>query len=302
MDVELPYEMDNCSNFTSKEFHSHVMQTQRDRLGRIRSVCRHWQPHRNLTIAMLSHILVDDYHKLLYCSVPKVACTNWKKFFVYSSPHREGFKTPDVHNERFMKALGIRYLNTYSKNEIIDRIKHYYKFMFVRHPLERLLSAYKDKFTQYNKFTRHFQHKYARKIIWRYRKNASNESLLKGHDLTFPEFVKYLVDLEKNQESFNPHWEPYHDLCHPCRFAYNYVGKMETMKRDARYLLQIFTNDTSCRKLPSYLRQSPKTTRIMSQYYANVSQTDLHKLANIYALDFNLFGYDLSLSSFHIKR
>ena len=202
----------------------------------------------------------------------------------------------DVHNDNFMKSIGFQYLNTYNKSEIIHKIKNYYKFMFIRHPLERLLSAYMDKFTQYNKYTRHFQHKYARKIIWRYRRKPSNESLLKGHDLKFTEFVKYIVDLGRNRESFNPHWEPYHDLCHPCRFKYNFIGKMETMRTDTRFILQRLTNSSSCQPLPSYLKQSPKTRQIMSQYYANVSKQEIRALSDVYKMDSQLFDYETPLS------
>ena len=40
---------------------------------------------------------------------------------------------------------GYKYLSEWPPEEQIEMIKSYYKFMFVRHPLERLLSAYRDK-------------------------------------------------------------------------------------------------------------------------------------------------------------
>ena len=40
---------------------------------------------------------------------------------------------------------GYKYLSEWPPEEQIQMIKTYYKFMFVRHPLERLLSAYRDK-------------------------------------------------------------------------------------------------------------------------------------------------------------
>lgn len=42
---------------------------------------------------------------------------------------------------------GYRYLSEWPPNEQVEMIKTYYKFMFARHPFERLLSAYRDKVT-----------------------------------------------------------------------------------------------------------------------------------------------------------
>jgi Sulfotransferase family len=63
--------------------------------------------------------------------------------------------------------------------------------MFVREPLDRLRSAYAEKFQSGNNL---YNQNFGRRIIARYRQNASNESLTKGHDVTHEEFVKYIID------------------------------------------------------------------------------------------------------------
>lgn len=41
-----------------------------------------------------------------------------------------------------------RRLDNYTSEEIRYRLDNFMKFMFVRHPFERLLSAYRNKFNQ----------------------------------------------------------------------------------------------------------------------------------------------------------
>ena len=64
-------------------------------------------------------------------------------------------------------------LDSYTEEEIRYRLDHYLKFMFVRQPFERALSAYRDKVNPGNKY---FQEVYGRKIVRMYRLNATEES------------------------------------------------------------------------------------------------------------------------------
>ncbi len=55
-------------------------------------VCQLSQGHPTLNAVIdereqLDHIIVDDEHQLLYCYIPKVACTNWKRLLVSSNIH-----------------------------------------------------------------------------------------------------------------------------------------------------------------------------------------------------------------------
>ena len=82
----------------------------------------------------------------------KVGCTNWKRTMLqlihpetYGKMKVENIKSP--HGKKGDK--GYRYLHTWEPEEQIKMLKTYYKFMFARHPFERLLSAYRDKVQKY---------------------------------------------------------------------------------------------------------------------------------------------------------
>ena len=272
---------------------SQVKLIQKKRQQRIEAVCKGWTARQNLTMAMLDKILVDDQHKILYCSIPKVGCTNWKKVFVMMSGKynvsRNITKPMNVHHERFMRNIGLQYLSDFTKDEIVHRIHSYYKFLFVRNPLERILSAYRDKFTQYNKYTKYFQHKYGKFIIKKYRKNANKVSLARGHDVRFEEFVNYITDRPSNKE-FNPHWAQYYRLCHPCKITYDFIGKMETLDMDAPYVMRKFQNGTW--PFPPPPKTQSQTRSALKRFYRRIPAENISKLVEVYKGDFILLEYD----------
>ena len=66
------------------------------------------------------------------------------------------------------------------------------KFIWVRHPFERILSAFRNKLE--HPFTPEFQMRYGRKIIKQFRPMASQESLKNGADVSITEFIKYIIN------------------------------------------------------------------------------------------------------------
>ena len=157
---------------------------------------------------MFKPIIVNDKYRFLICDVPKVGSTSWKRVIRalnegLNSTTMNKIPSSQIHNKTFYVTL-----NTLSKDEIQDRLTNYFKVMFVRDPLERLVSAYKNKFTM--AYSTYFQTHYGRKIIRDHRKNPSKVSLLRDHDVTFNQFVQYLLTSYKSGHLLNTHWRHYY--------------------------------------------------------------------------------------------
>ncbi|XP_010011318.1 PREDICTED: carbohydrate sulfotransferase 14, partial [Nestor notabilis] len=81
------------------------------------------------------HLLVSDKYRFLYCYVPKVACSNWKRILKVLDGALESV---DVKVKMDHKS-DLVFLGDMAPAEISYRLKHYYKFVFVRNPMERLV-------------------------------------------------------------------------------------------------------------------------------------------------------------------
>nr|XP_046247403.1 carbohydrate sulfotransferase 14 [Scatophagus argus] len=270
------------------DMESQILQEIRNRT--IRTVCSQKNmPHSIWSLStlqrktLLQHILVNEQYRFLYCYVPKVACSNWKRVLKVLSGTLESV---DV-NIKMNHQNDLLFLSSFKPEEIRYRLKHYFKFMFVREPMERLLSAYRNKFGEIQSY----QKKYGVEIIKRYRKGITKDASVTGDDVTFAEFVHYLLD--EDVERMNEHWMPMYNLCQPCAVNYDFIGSHDRLESDAEFVLQRIG-------APPYIhfpeRQTwykPVTMETLHYYLCSLPQKLLRELLPKYILDFSLFIYPL---------
>ncbi|XP_019907469.1 carbohydrate sulfotransferase 11-like isoform X2 [Esox lucius] len=269
---------------------SAVQTSLRGRREHLEEAClAHTRKRRVLTPEDLRHLIVDDKHGLLYCYVPKVACTNWKRVLMVltgDGRYRDPLAIPA--NEAHV-AGNLRTLSEYSTAEINRRLRSYLKFVFVREPFERLVSAYRNKFTR--SYNTAFHKRYGTKIISRHRPDPQPAALERGDDVSFEEFVHYLVDPRtQREEPFNEHWERVHSLCHPCLIHYDVVGKYETLEQDSSSVLRLAGAEGEVR-FPATGKGTRTNGDMAAQFFRNVSPFYQKKLYNLYRMDFLLFNY-----------
>ena len=248
------------------------------------SVCKNLKTAPITNPTRFYNILVDDNRKLLFCVVPKVASTSWKRALGLSSGHENVYNIT-IHQPDGLQAIGIKRLNEYNIEEIMEKIRTYVKVIFVRNPFSRLISAYKDKFERYNAL---FWWKYDAIIKNLYRKDHPHDGTI-----TFAEFLRFIADGEQLNDTYDHHWETYSALCMPCLVRYHFIGHMETMAQDAPYILRNITTTDKIVALPP-----PKTKHTSLQrekwgtYYRTVTGDIIEKIKSVYRLDFMMFGYN----------
>lgn len=150
-----------------------------------------------------------------YCPIPKTASTTWHGIF-----------------DAIRAEMSSRRIK--GDNDVTKADKEIY-FTFVREPYSRLVSAYTDKLFSPNPL---FWGTVGKFIVNKFRANATSKSLECGHDVTFPEFIKYIIHAQTTGEHRDGHFIPTHDQCEMCHVPYQYIGHLETINEDMPYILR----------------------------------------------------------------
>ncbi|XP_066286949.1 carbohydrate sulfotransferase 14-like [Branchiostoma lanceolatum] len=263
------------------------------RTSHVAGVCQWCKCQQNLTEldvthTVYHHIIVSDKYKFLYCYVPKVACTNWKRVIKalegsLASTDQE-IDIYEIHRKNWT------YLKDYDQAGIQHRLQNYYKFMFVRDPLERLVSAYRDKFVEHPE--EYFGRRFGTRIQKMFRNGMWN---ILGADVTFQEFVRFVI--QAKGYDLNEHWQSYNELCQPCAVNYDFIGTYENLEEDAEHVLKVLDVDkkVSFPRRQAQIYNKRTTREVLKEHLDGLPDAEsyLRKLWTKYSLDYAMFGYGM---------
>lgn len=217
----------------------------------------------------------NDPYKITFSVVKKAASNNFENLFKELGGLTRLFMLPD--------------------DMCKPRLESYTKVLFIRHPLSRVLSAYIDKFVLH-----HIDHfiGIGRNIIYSHRKNVSKQERIaaakKATDVKFKEFIAYITGDPKHRK--NTHWNNYWKHNRVCEIQYDFIGKLETIRDDVKYMLyKLKVDNLTQLDIPrAYMTYHGDRDKLRS-YYQDISKGLLRQFFSVYKTDFELFGYSMDL-------
>ncbi len=184
----------------------------------------------------------------------------------------------------------------------------------VRHPFNRLVSAYRDKLERYkgeNLETDYFYKNFGRNMVKKQREKAlewlGDDFFSEENNFGAPvpvddgwrhspeqpcfwEFVQVVLSGFRNI-----HWNPTSTYCSVCGLEYNTIVKFEHLEFESQFVEQLIDpNHVADQRLthanptlPSGMTQDELT----KVYFQQLSAEDVEALYEFYKLDFRMFGY-----------
>jgi len=294
----------SCSEFeVTDELHA--------RQKSVREACDKFEDEMGTQKLLFSRLRWAVPERLLYCPVFKAASTSWLVNYLKLSNSSTNPKEGNLHS---------KITNLFPPPATFKLRKKIYsesiKFIIVRHPFERLVSAYRDKLAGFSRNDHYLDMR--KHIITKYRKDLSDKSAIP----TFSESVDFVLDELKKMEAgssnlvIDGHFMPYTRRCIPCAIEYDVIIKFESLEDDSQYLieqcnledkLQVVHENAAPTGPRTPQGQKNKSKKVKSgksnpeltasstnkalTFFKDIESDKIKQLYTHYKYDFEIFGY-----------
>lgn len=168
--------------------------------------------------------------------------------------------------------------------ELIVKLRTYKKAICVRHPLIRLLSAYRGRVVK-------GRDEISPQLRSYIKKRRKSKNIM---HITWPEFVDFMIT-EHNfnmRDGMDLHLLTYHQSCFPCALDYDFIIKFEEINTEGDEFLRLIGAPETLH-YPKKSRNKVLTNFSTSQSYMNkITQDQIDRLYELYWEDYKLFQYD----------
>ena len=263
--------------------------------------CSRYDPHPSHTLHHLAfdrHNLLDHIHRVLFCFMPKVGCTNLKLVFFVSQglvPPSELNKPRDkINQDNLMDAVKRHNLEDDGAEirEVIGSLK-YFKYSMVRNPLERLASAYRSKIERFNltgSMRDRPHYNWARYEIFKRVHPHLFLEWVRGRKsepiaISFSDLITYWLNPILAEFKFDDHFMSFLHICQPCRTRFDFYGNFRHFNRDAQVLIDKIGASSSDLRQSYYSDDSSSTDQRMKLYYSTLSETQKRDVLRKMALE-----------------
>ncbi|KAG7203788.1 hypothetical protein KM043_013809 [Ampulex compressa] len=243
---------------------------------------------------------IDRLHNISYCPIYKASTTTW----IYNLCLLMNVSEETLNSgKEQISTIARRVLPEMEFPDADQALRATKKLLVVRHPFERLLSAYRDKLENSvagrEHGTLHFYRKYGAKIVRKYREEnftrpGPDREIRRergpppaGIEPTFREFVHYLIHTDLGSYG-DDHWMPYYLYCTPCVLSYDIIAKVETLERDQMYAIEELGLQGRIKPRWRHANGRSDASKI---YFGQLTVDLVRRLYKKFQLDFELFDY-----------
>ena len=234
---------------------------------------------RSMLKIVANNLLVSDRFKILICVNWKTGSSTLKSVLLNNSAFGNWREADHF-------SADLKPLSSFPMSGLLYRIRNYFNVIMVRHPLDRLVSAYNDKLNM----DIVYRNRLAPKIIDKYHINVTEEDYDQGKGVSFKMLLQYIKD-----GGNDPHWAVYNGMCRPCHVAYHYVMRTETFAPDLGYLIDHKLAGKGHKVKKNNHRSTDMHIHRKLKEYDDIEDSVFRAISKHYDIDMRLFGY-------HYKR